>query len=423
MKPSTTVGRAILNAAEPRAWLPQWRLLLSLALKDLWHDRKISLCVAASLVAVIAPLLLLFGLKHGVVNQLQEQLLQDPRNLQVHMTGSGAYSPQWVSQLQQQPFTGFAIGLTRSLNTQADVLGAQGKFAPHAELIPTLPGDPLLDAGTRSLSVQEVVLSAAAAQRLDVKAGDSVSLIVMRRLEQREERGRWPVRVKAVLAPAKFERVAVLVHPDVLLQTEWFRDGFVIPQSGVLTGQAGLPQAPRFARARVYAKSIDHVAQLEQWLNAQNIETSSQLADIENVKAINHVLTMIFAVIGSAAVVGCAASMGGAFLANVDRKRRNLAVLRLMGFGRTAVVLQLVLQAMVLSLGGFVVGLVLYGLGSVLFNQLLGSSRQIQGFVCTITWQHAAAALLLAMLLSTLVSLVGAWRANHIHPAESLREI
>ena len=401
----------------------QWRLLLSLAVKDLWHDRKISLCVAAALVAVIAPLLLLFGLKHGVVNQLQQQLLQDPRNLEVRMTSSGAYGPDWIAQVQQQPQTGFAIGLTRSLNTQANLQGPQGKFANHAELIPTAQGDPLMGPGMGNLSVQDVVLSAQAAQRLEVKAGDNIRLLVMRRLQGVEELGRWPVRVKAVLEPAQFERLGVFVHPDVLLQTEWFRDGFAIAQSGVLSGEARLPSQPRFARARLYARSIDDVAALEQWLNRQHIETSSQLADIENVKAINHVLTVIFAVIGSAAIAGCVASMAGAFLANVDRKRRNLAVLRLMGFDRKAVALQLMLQALVLSLGGFAVGLLLYGLGSALFNQLLGSSRQIQGFVCSITWQHAVAALLLAMLLSTLISLIGAWRANQIHPAESLREI
>lgn len=401
----------------------QWRLLLSLAIKDLWHDRKISLCVAASLVAVIAPLLLLFGLKHGVVNQLQQQLLQDPRNLEVRMTSSGSYGPDWIAQVHQQPQTGFAIGLTRSLNTQADLQGPQGKFANHSELVPTAPGDPVLGSGMDRLSVQDVVLSAQAAQRLGVKPGDSIRLLVTRQLQGVEERGRWPVRVKAVLEPAKFDRLAVFVHPDVLLQTEWFRDGYAVAQSGVLNGQASVPSQPRFARARLYARSIDDVATLEQWLNAQHIETSSQLADIENVKAINHVLTVIFAVIGLSAIAGCVASMGGAFLANVDRKRRNLAVLRLMGFGRGAVALQLMLQALLLSLGGFVVGLSLYGLGSALFNHLLGSNRQIQGFVCAITWQHALAALLLAMLLSTLVSMIGAWRANQIHPAESLREI
>lgn len=408
---------------EPFAIGASWRLLLTLALKDLWHDRKISLCVAASLVAVIAPLLLLFGLKHGVVSQLQEQLLQDPRNLEIRMTSSGNYEPQWLAQLRQRPEVGFAAGLTRSLNAQADLRSAQGKFVENAELVPTGAGDPILSALKEELLAGEVVLSATAAQRLNAQAGDAVTLLVSRRLDGVEERGRWMVKVKYVLAAAKFERAAAFVHPDVLMQTEWFRDGYAIPKSGVLTGQAVLPTQQRFSRARIYAKTIDDVAGLEQWLNSQHIETSSQLAAIESVKAINHVLSVIFAVIGIAAIAGCVASMGGAFLANVDRKRRNLAVLRLMGFERQAVAWQLVIQALLLSLSGFVVGLLLYALGSALFNQLLGRSQQIQGFVCAITWQHALAALLLAMALSVLVSLVGAWRANHIHPAESLREI
>lgn len=413
-----------MNAkSETRLPRTRWSLLLHLALKDLWHDRKISLCVAASLVAVIAPLLLLFGLKHGVVNQLQQQLLQDPRNLEVRMTGSGAYNPEWVDKLRQRAEVGFAMGLTRSLNAQADLQGLQGKFANNAELVPTGAGDPILPAQHSHLTIGEVVLSATAAQRLDAQVGDAVRLLVSRRLDGVEERGRWTVKVRHVLESAKFERAAAFVHPDVLMQTEWFRDGYAIAASGVLTGQQTLPAQLRFARARIYAKTIDDVPALEQWLNAQHIETSSQRAEIENVKAINHVLTVIFAVIGVAAVAGCLASMGGAFLANVDRKRRSLAVLRLMGFERRAIVWQLMLQALVLSLGGFVVGLLLYALGSALFNHLLGSSQQIQGFVCAITWLHALTALALVIVMSVGVSLIGAWRANHIHPAESLREI
>ena len=43
-------------------------------MQDLWHDRIISFCIVSSLVAVIAPLLLLFGLRFGIVNQLQNDL-------------------------------------------------------------------------------------------------------------------------------------------------------------------------------------------------------------------------------------------------------------------------------------------------------------------------------------------------------------
>lgn len=126
-----------------KRWVERLGLLAWLAVQDLWHDRKVSFCVAASLVAVIAPLLLLFGLKHGVVSQLQNELLRDPRNLEVKMLSSGNYDAAWIAQLRQRPEVGFAIGQTRSLNTQADLLAGQ-RFVESAEVLPSEAGDPLL---------------------------------------------------------------------------------------------------------------------------------------------------------------------------------------------------------------------------------------------------------------------------------------
>ena len=123
-------------------WFKQLGLLMQLSVADLWHDRKVSLCMAASLMAVIAPLLLLFGLKHGVVSQLQQELLSDPRNLEVKMLSSSHYDLDWLERLRQRPEVGFAIGQTRSLNTQADLQGERGRFADNIEIIPTQAGDP-----------------------------------------------------------------------------------------------------------------------------------------------------------------------------------------------------------------------------------------------------------------------------------------
>lgn len=399
----------------------QTSLLVELAVKDLWHDRKISLCIGASLVAVVAPLLLLFGLKYGVVNQLQQNLLSDPRNLEIRMTNSGVYNIDWLADIRDRSETGFVLGLTRSLNTLGDLIGDAGKFTDNAELIPTAEGDPLLATPLSDLENNETILSANAAKRLAVKAGDTIRLAVLRKLDGRSERGQWLLRVVAVLQPARFTRPAAFIHPTMLLQVEYFRDGFIVPQSGITSGRKQPPAEARYARARIYTKSIDEVASLEHWLNSQDIETSSRLADIENVKAINYVLSVIFAVISAAAVTGCAVSLSGAFLANVDRKRRNLAVLRLMGLDRRAVVTKLIIQALVLSFCGFVIGLALYMIGSNLFNHILGVSGQ--SFVCEITVLHMFISLILAITLAVFISLIGAWRANRIHPAESLREI
>lgn len=404
-------------------WTDRLRLLGSLALQDLWHDRKVSLCIAASLVAVIAPLLLLFGLKHGVVSQLQDELLRDPRNLEVKMLSNGNYDTAWIERLRLRPETGFALGQTRSLNTQADLLIGMQRFVEGAEIIATEPGDPQLDLASLTPVGNQVILSASAAQRLQARVGDSVQLRALRRLEGVNERGEMTLTVLAVLDGARFGRAAGFVAPPLLLDLERFRDGYQVSALGVVTGKPLGDLQPLYARARVYARDIDQVAPLEHWLNEQHIETSSRLADIDNVKAINHVLGLIFGVIAVAALIGCVASMVGAFLANIDRKRKSLAVLRLLGFKRRAVGGFVVLQALVLSLAGYVGGLGFYAVGSHLFDYLLGSSQATGTFVCHITVWHGLAALLLTFLVAALVAVIGALRAINIQPAESLREL
>jgi len=404
-------------------WTDRLRLLGSLALQDLWHDRKVSLCIAASLVAVIAPLLLLFGLKHGVVSQLQDELLRDPRNLEVKMLSNGNYDTAWIERLRLRPETGFALGQTRSLNTQADLLIGMQRFVEGAEIIATEPGDPQLNLASLTPVGNQVILSASAAQRLQAKVGDSVQLRALRRLDGANERGEMTLTVLAVLDGARFGRAAGFVAPPLLLDLEHFRDGYQVSAFGVATGKPLGNLQPLYARARVYARDIDQVAPLEHWLNEQHIETSSRLADIDNVKAINHVLGLIFGVIAMAALIGCVASMVGAFLANIDRKRKSLAVLRLLGFKRRAVGGFVVLQALILSLAGYIGGLGFYAVGSHVFDYLLGSSQATGAFVCHITVWHGVAALLLTFLVAALVAVIGALRAINIQPAESLREL
>ena len=405
--------------------IERWRLLAYIAGKDLWHDRKVSLCMVAALVAVITPLLLLFGLKHGVVFQLQDDLLSDPRNLQVRMISSGSYNDDWIESLRNEASTGFVIGMTRSLNTQADLIVGGSRFVENAELVPTAEGDPLLGALalTTPLGDHSVVLSEPAARRLELTKGDTLRLMVNRRFDGRDERGELRVRVAGILAPERFSRPAAFVSLPLLVALEKFRDGYLIPTLGVATGKPLTTQAPTYARVRLYASDIDQVKALEEWLNAHHIDTLSRLADIENVKAISHVLGLIFGVIAVTALIGCVASMLGAFLANIDRKRKDLAVLRLLGFQKPAVAGYIALQAITLALVAYATGLLLYLGGSSVFNHTLSTVATTDNMVCHITPVHAMAALLMSLALALGVAATGALRAFRIEPAESLREL
>lgn len=396
-------------------------LLGRLAVQDLWHDRIISFCIVSSLVAVIAPLLLLFGLRFGIVSQLQDDLANDPRNLEIRILSSGSYDQDWIDQLRKRPDVGFAIGQTRSLNTLADLQVDSSHFIENAEVIPTDIGDPLLG----DLQIQhedEIVLTQEAARKLAINVGDSLTLRVSRQLEERREWGRRTLTVVGILPPTYFNRAAIFTQSSLLLMLEHFRDGYAISALGVSSGQPLSGKPPLYARARLYAKSIDHVASLERDLRGQRIETTSRLADIENVKSINRVLGVIFNTIAATALIGCIASLIGAFIANVDRKRKHIAVLRLLGFTGPTVAVYVMFQGCLLSLLAYAGGYGIYLIASQIFNRALADSQTTGQMLCKITLEHSLLAMAMTVVVALLVASIGAYRAIDIEPAQSLRE-
>jgi len=401
---------------------PPYKVLFSLGLSDLLNDRKVSICIMASIVAVVAPLLLLFGLKFGIVSQLRAELLSDPRNLEIRMLASAKLEPSWFEKMQRSEGVGFVMPLTRSLNTIADLYVDSRRFAENVELIPTAVKDPLLDGVTIPQARDEVVLSSSAAARLGVKLGEKVQLRVNRLHESRTERAQIEVRVLAILPPESFARPAVFLTLPLLVEIEDFRDGFYVSGFGVETGTVSQART-HFARARMYADKIENVEAFANRMSAEGIETSSRLAEIKSVQSIDKVLRIVFGVIAWIALLGCAASLIGAFMANIDRKRKDLALLRLMGYGRVAMQAYVVMQSVVLTLTGFVVGCLMYLVGSHLFNQMLGEYMKADRFVCRLEPVHYFVALAGALLLATVVAGVGGVVVTKIEPAESLRDL
>ncbi|WP_323012210.1 ABC transporter permease [Castellaniella sp.] len=398
-------------------------LIAKLAWHDLRHDYKLSLYLIASLVAVIAPLLLLFGLKHGVVSQMQSALLRDPINLEIRMLGNGSLSSDWLATLAQRADVGFIVGQTRSLSAVADILKDRTHFASNIEILPSAAGDPLLPQLAQGLIDNDIALSEKLATQLQVQPGDMVRLKVQRKRQGTREHGNMAVRVAAILDPSFSRRPLVLVPMSLQIALERFFDGYQAPLLGILTGEPSPTQEIQFARARVYAYDLDKVAPLEAWLNTQRIETTSRLHEINNIKAINQVLGLIFSVIALTAVAGCLASLTGAFIANIDRKRKELAVLRLLGFQKTAIIGFVLTQAWSLTTLAFLCGLGVYAIGSLAFDTLLGQAQATDGFICEITITHVLTGLGLTWTVALIASLIGAVRAISVQPAESLREL
>ena len=117
------------------------------------------------------------------------------------------------------------------------------------------------------------------------------------------------------------------------MATEDYRDGAAVPALGVDRGHrcGSEPAARAFASARLYARSLDDVAPLAAWVRDQGYEVSTRAKEIETVKALDRVLAFVFLVLASIGVGGYLFSLAASLWANVDRKRREIALLRLVG--------------------------------------------------------------------------------------------
>ena len=87
----------------------------TLSLRDYRHEALLSACSVLGLSAVLAPLLVLLGVQHGIISSMTEQLLNDPRTLEIIPVGSGKYDARWFEQLTELPGSAFILPQTRSI--------------------------------------------------------------------------------------------------------------------------------------------------------------------------------------------------------------------------------------------------------------------------------------------------------------------
>ena len=62
-----------------------------LASRDYLHEWQVSFCFVIALAAVLGPMMVLFGLKFGIVGAMVDQLVEDPRNREIRPVSSGRY--------------------------------------------------------------------------------------------------------------------------------------------------------------------------------------------------------------------------------------------------------------------------------------------------------------------------------------------
>jgi len=402
-----------------------FKTLFRMALRDYFHERLLSACAVMGLAAVLAPLLVLFGVKSGIINTMSERLIQDPRNLEISPVGSGRYDADWLAALKKHPKVAFIIPQTRSI--AASMILYQQKAAQVrsvvVSLIPTAEGDPLVEQwGRIPTDRTQVVLSEPAARKLDVKAGQKIVGQVGRSVAGNKQQVSVNLTVAAVLPLEAFTREAAFVRLELLEATEDYRDG----RGSEIFGWPGKPRPPGqrvYPSFRLYARSIYDVTELRNYLVNQGLEIYTKAEEIEVVKSLDRSFGLIFGLIAIVAVLGYFASMASNVLANVNRKSRYLGISSLIGFSTANIIWFPIVQAMATSIFGTLTAVIFYRIAEGLINRMFGDFLATGEYVCRLSAGHILMALLLTVVLAMLASAYGAFRVSRIEPSEVIRDV
>src|SRR5690606_20149978 len=91
------------------------RLVTRLAFDDYRHEWVLSSCSVLALAAVLIPLLVLFGLRYGIIANLLDPLVENPRYREIAPITSGHFTPDWFETMRSRDDVAFVVPRTRSL--------------------------------------------------------------------------------------------------------------------------------------------------------------------------------------------------------------------------------------------------------------------------------------------------------------------
>ncbi len=400
---------------------------ITLALADLRRDWVLSLCQILVLAAVLTPLLVLVGLDRGVVGRMLADLRDDPamREIGPRVTGVNRFSEAWLSGARVRPDVAFVVGDARALAAEVEATAAGDDAPVIVTLVPTAADDPVrAQSPAWAAGHESVVLSAAAARELDARPGTLVTLLIPRRRNDRDESQLLHVRVAAVLPERLMEegRRAILADAALVFAVQQYRDGYAQPAFG-WPGEIRPAAAPHYERFRLYARTIGDVSRLHDWLLGQGIEAVTRLSDIAPVMALDHSLTRVLVIIVAFASAGLAGAIAATQWSWVRRRKRELALLALVGYGRGALLWIVLLQALVLSTLGTIAGLVLFKLAAVSIDLAFAAVPGREGPACILRVSDMLSAAAATLLVAMAAASVASWQVAAIEPAQAVRDV
>ena len=395
-------------------------LALRLAFADIRYERATAACQVIGLAALLIPLLILLGIKNGVLAERTTALLQNPESLRLTIARTASYPRSLVESLAHDPDVRFVAPHPVQLAVVADFAGPgqAAPVVPRVSLLVTGAGDPYLPAGGTPPAPGEAWLSASLAGGLGAAPGDRVTALLPPRAGE-PDGATLDFTVAGIVPAGVWGRAGALLNEaDLFLIHDW-TDGRVHgaaldPLRGQVTPRDSYPSI------RLYAASVPAAFRLVDRLAAEGVPVGASLEEARALASLDQALTAGFRTVAGVGLAGYAAAFAAALWSNVGRKRRAISLLRLGGLGRTAAALVPVIQAAAIAVAGCVAAIAVTALGARLLDAGLGPVLGLDGPVVRLRLADLAGTAVASLVVALAASAWAALTVTRISPQEGI---
>lgn len=386
------------------------RIAIELAVKELRRRPLATVVDVAAVLSAVTTLLILYGLKFGVVNQLAERLLEDPSHRRVVLVPGTVFTQAQVDALYAHPKVGWVVPSQASLAQQLRFRAASSTSWPRRSypVMPSDTGDPLLPDDIDAPLGDQIILSDGLAAELRVQTGDMVAAMVTR--NSGSERAERMFEVSAVVDLPNIMSKGAMMNYRALAHVEQWLLGYSVPE---LDWSGADPSEERYYNAvRVYARSLDDLDSLVDDLNASpGLTAKKRTREVARLFALDSVLSAVFGVFLVLVVGGFAIAYVAALCRRVMSSATTWRLLAQAGVEAPTLHLITTIQALVIASSGMALGSLLSLVVARLLNDLMRdrvTSFGLDSNVCQLQGLHlwVCFAALLAL------SLVAAFVAN-----------
>lgn len=212
-----------------------WRSVAYVALRDLASEKLITLCLVLSVVAVLAPLMLLASVKIGFIDRIRSDFINDPSFREIRPSEADVRQDAFFADLRSWPGVAFAMPSVALTPREVDVIYSTDGAAAltEARLMPSDATDPVmsrLDGMPPQGDI--VVLTSDLLEETGLALGSQFDIAVDRVEGNARKRVRIAVTIAGVLPADTMSRPTILADPSIDRDVENYRAGIAVPNRG-----------------------------------------------------------------------------------------------------------------------------------------------------------------------------------------------